>query len=139
MPQDEKKKVVLTYDRDVPKPWRSKDMSGPTIAEKEKMMVKKIVTNIPKRTWRDDSRGMTFHHEVDRFAKKTKENFITLIITVVGMATALTWNEVVKYMIDLFFADRSALYAKLYVAVIATVFTLTVTYMISRIRDKDLK
>ncbi len=126
-------------EKEVPKPWRSKDLSRPTIAEKEKMVVKKIVTNIPRHTWRDDSRGMTFHHEVDRFAKKTKENFITLIITVVGMATALTWNEVVKAIIDTFFADRSAIYAKLYVAVIATVFTLTVTYMISRIRESGQK
>ncbi len=105
------------------------------IGEKKKMIVSKLVTRIPKADWRAQSRGMFIQSEVDRFAKKMKENFITLLITIIGMATALTWNEVVKALIDTFFAERSALYAKVYVAVIVTVFTLVVTYMISRIRE----
>lgn len=109
------------------------------VAEKKAAVVSRLATKMPHHTWRDDSRGMTFHHEVDKFAKKTKENFITLIITVVGMATALTWSEVVKYLIDTLFSDRSAFYVKLYVAIIATVFTLVVTYMISRMRESGQK
>lgn len=105
------------------------------INEKKKIIMSNLVTRLPKNDWKMQSRGMSLHHEVGRFARKTKENFITLMITIVGMATALTWNEVIKTVIDLFFADRSALYAKVYVAVIATVFTLVVTYMISRMRD----
>lgn len=109
------------------------------VAEKKAAVMSRLATKIPHHTWRDDSRGMTFHHEVNRFARKTKDNFITLIITIVGMSTALTWSEVVKYLIDAAFADRSAFYVKLYVAVIATIFTLVVTYMISRMRDSSPK
>ena len=105
------------------------------INEKKKIIVSNLVTRLPKSTWRLQSSGMTIHHEVDRFARKTKENFITLMITIVGMATALTWNEVIKELIEVFFPDRSALYAKVYVAVIATIFTLIATYAISRMRD----
>lgn len=105
--------------------------------EKRKMIVSKLVNGLPKNDWRMHSRGMSLHHEVDRFARKTKDNFITLVITIVGMATALTWNEVVKTLIGIFFPDRSALYAQVYVAVIATIFTLIATYAISRMRDSN--
>lgn len=107
------------------------------INEKRKMIVSKLVTKMPKRDWRMQSTGMTLHHEVDRFARKTKDNFITLVITIIGMATALTWNEVVRTIIQSLFPDRSALYAQIYVAVIVTIFTLIATYMISRAREKD--
>jgi hypothetical protein len=133
----DKRKSVVVIDpaqlKPVPK-YKSGDARLPSPGD-NRMVVTKLVTRLPKHTWRSDSRGMVFHHEMDRFAKKTKENFITLVITIVGMATALTWNEVVKALIDTFFADRSALYVKIYVAVIATLFTLVATYMISRIRE----
>ena len=107
------------------------------INEKKKIIISNLVTRLPKNDWKMQSRGMVLHHEVDRFARKTKDNFITLMITIVGMATALTWNEVVKELIEVFFPDRSALYAKVYVAVLATAFTLIVTYAISRVRDNS--
>lgn len=105
------------------------------IGEKKRMIVGKLVTRLPRNDWRMQSRGMALHSEVNRFASKMKENFVTLLITIIGLATALTWNEVIKTLIDTFFADRSALYAKVYVAIVITIFTLVVTYMISRIRE----
>lgn len=140
MPKDEKKyhfnsKKMVVHGREPSVDWR-KQSRKTVVPGSKSLVVSQLVTRLPKHTWRIDSRNMSIRHEVDLFAQKTKENFITLVITIVGMATALTWNEVVKSIIDAFFVDRSAIYAKIYVAVIATVFTLIATYMISRIRNR---
>lgn len=140
MAAEEKKKVLMSNSpRRLPSHWKSPVPGPAAVNQGGKVIVSKLVTRLPRNTWRMQSRGMTLHHEVDRFARTTKENFITLVITVVGMATALTWNEVVRAIIDTFFANRSAIYAKVYVAVIATIFTLVVTYMISRVRESGQK
>jgi len=135
---DRRKVVVVDTSKIAPPREQPRQLrKGPSPESGKNMIISKFVTRLPRHTWRSDSRGMVLHHEVNMFAKKTKENFVTLLITIVGMATALTWNEVVRALIDTFFADRSVLYAKLYVAVIATIFTLVATYMISRIREGD--
>ena len=101
---------------------------------KKKMLVSKLVTRLPHVGWRGQSNKMLFSHELNRFARSSKDYFVALLITVIGMTTALTWNDFVRGVIDTFFVDRHAIYAKFYVAVVATVFTLIVTYMISRMK-----
>lgn len=106
---------------------------------KKKMLVSKLVTRLPHVGWRGQSNKILFGHELNRFARSSKDYFIALLITVIGMATALTWNDFIRGVIDVFFTDRHALYAKFYVAVLATIFTLFVTYMISRMKGDGRK
>lgn len=100
---------------------------------KKKMMMSKLVDRIPRTDWRLQSRGMVIQTEVKTFAKKMRENFVTLLITVIGMATALTWSDVVGTVVNVFFADRSTLTVKIFVALTVTVVTLTLTYIVSRV------
>jgi hypothetical protein len=137
---DKKKEVIVNLGNIPTYKSQTNQIRGKILPGNNKSIImSKLVTRLPKYNWRSESRKITLHHEVDVFAKKTKDNFITLLITIVGMATALTWNEVVRSIIDTLFVDRSAFYVKLYVAVIATIFTLVTTYMISRIYNKNRK
>lgn len=99
----------------------------------------RMVARAMKPTWRTASRNMSIQKEVNMFARKTRENFVTLLISIVGMATAITWNEVVRYIIDVFFHERSLFMAKVSVAVIVTLVALVLTYMISRAKLTEPK
>lgn len=104
------------------------------MGERKKIIFSRLVTKHPQ-TWRGLSRNIALNNEVGLFTRKSKEYFFTLAITVIGMTTALTWSDFVRGVIDIFFADRGALYVKLYVALIATAFALIVTYTMSRIKE----
>ena len=109
------------------------------ISNRKKMIVSRFVTRLPQTDWRMQSSSMVLQKEIHHFTKKTKENFITLLIMIIGMATALTWSDVVKTVIDIFFIERSALFVKVYVAIIVTIITLILTYMISRARENGYR
>jgi len=85
-------------------------------------------------SWRDRRRSIIINNEVSKFTKAFKENFITLIISALGLVAALSWNDAIKAVITTLFPENDLAY-KFYVAVIVTAMAVVITYFLSRIKN----
>jgi len=103
------------------------------------MPIKKLIHHISKikKNWRSQSTGINIHHEVHRFTKEVRKNFFTLIITAFGLVAALSWQDALREWINVSFPDRSTLIQKTYVAIIISIVTVLVTYLLSRTKGQD--
>ncbi|NIO44241.1 MAG: hypothetical protein GTN36_01645 [Candidatus Aenigmarchaeota archaeon] len=79
---------------------------------------------------------MIINHEVSKFTKAFRENFITLIVSALGLVAALSWNDAIKSAISTLFPSSSDLIYKFYVAVAVTIIAVVITYFLSRIKKK---
>ena len=84
--------------------------------------------------WKEQRRRLIINNEVSKFTKAFKENFITLIVSALGLVAALSWNDAIKTAITTFFPESDLLY-KFYVAVIVTAMAVVITYFLSRIKN----
>jgi hypothetical protein len=102
------------------------------------MMVKKDVSKgnekIKSPHWRHQRRSIILNNEVSKFKKAFKENFITLIVSALGLVAALSWNDAIKAAITALFPAESDLIYKFYVAIIVTIIAVVITYFLSRIK-----
>ena len=100
-------------------------------------MVKKDVSGSKEKDklhWREQKRSIILNNEVSKFKKAFKENFITLIVSALGLVAALSWNDAIKSAIDTLFPSESDIVYKFYVAIIVTVLAVVITYFLSRIK-----
>ncbi len=88
---------------------------------------------IKRETWHEQSRRMTLHHEVFKFARAFKENFVTLMISSAGFLVALSWNNFWNSWISTFSVESSITY-KLIIAVSMTALAVVLTYVFSRLK-----
>ncbi len=86
--------------------------------------------------WKQQKRKMIINHEVSKFTKAFRENFITLIVSALGLVSALSWNDAIKSAINTLFPSNSDLIYKFYVAIAVTIIAVIITYFLSRIRRK---
>jgi hypothetical protein len=86
--------------------------------------------------WKFHRRNMILNHEIKRFTKTFRENFVTLIVSALGLVAALTWNEAIKYWIDTVFPEKTVAY-RFYVAFVVTIISITFTYFISKLKDSS--
>lgn len=86
--------------------------------------------------WRRQKRKLVINSEISKFTKIFKENFITLIISALGLVSALSWNDAIKSAINTLFPAASDLIYKFYVAVIVTIISIVITYFISRLNQR---
>ncbi len=86
--------------------------------------------------WKQQKRKMIINHEVSKFTKAFRENFITLIVSALGLVAALSWNDAIKSAISTLFPSSSDLIYKFYVAVAVTIIAVVITYFLSRIKKK---
>ena len=86
--------------------------------------------------WKQQKRKMIINHEVSKFTKAFRENFITLIVSALGLVAALSWNDAIKSAINTLFPSNSDLIYKFYMAVAVTIIAVVITYFLSRIRKK---
>ncbi|MBN2203294.1 MAG: hypothetical protein JW700_03880 [Candidatus Aenigmarchaeota archaeon] len=84
--------------------------------------------------WKQRSRNITINNEIIKFTKAFRENFITLIISAMGLVAALSWNDAIKSAIAALFPAESDLIYKFYVAITVTVMAVVITYFLSRIK-----
>lgn len=84
--------------------------------------------------WKEQRRRLIINNEVSKFTKAFKENFITLIISALGLVAALSWNDAIKTAIATLFPENDLVY-KFYVAVIVTIMAVVITYFLSRIKN----
>ena len=104
-----------------------------------KQPVKTVAKPAPKQTvkhvsWKDQKRSIMFNNEVSKFTKAFRENFITLIVSALGLVAALSWNDTLKAAIAVLFPEGSDLAYKFYVSVSVTVIAVIITYFLSRIK-----
>jgi hypothetical protein len=83
--------------------------------------------------WKLHRRSMIFNHEIQTFTKTFKENFVTLIVSALGLVAALSWNDAIKAWIDTLFPEKTVAY-KFYVALMVTVLSITFTYFLSKLK-----
>jgi C4-dicarboxylate transporter len=84
--------------------------------------------------WKHQKRRIILNNEVSKFTKAFRENFITLIVSALGLVAALSWNDAIKTAIATLFPSESDLIYKFYVAVTVTIMAVVITYFLSRIK-----
>jgi hypothetical protein len=84
--------------------------------------------------WKFHRRNMILNHEIQRFTKTFKENFVTLIVSALGLVAALSWNDAIKLWIDTVFPEKTVAY-RFYVAFVVTILSVTLTYFISKLKS----
>jgi cytoskeletal protein RodZ len=103
----------------------------------EAKIISKPSKVIPKTVdWKQQKRSLIINHEVSKFTKAFRENFITLIISALGLVSALSWNDAIKSAINTLFPTASDLIYKFYVAVVVTIISVVITYFLSRVKSK---
>lgn len=90
-----------------------------------------------KSDWKLRSRELILRHEIKKFSKAFKENFITLVISSFGLLTALTWNNFWTAWVNTLSVQNSLTY-KFMVAVGITTLAVIMTYTFSRIKDTKI-
>jgi hypothetical protein len=107
------------------------------IQSKEVIAKPKVKAVDEKTNWKDQRRGMAINHEVKKFTVAFRENFVTLIISALGLVAALSWNDAIKTSIDTLFPAQGNLIYKFYVAIMVTVISVIITYFLSRAKNKQ--
>jgi len=120
------------------------------------MVIKKIINKLNKKDWRyqqskiqmiNKLHGNGWHmqkakmqvsSEVKNFRKHVSQNFWTLAISTFGIANGLVWYDVWSTIVNEFFPERNTLLIKVYVAIVITIFTITATYVITKLRDRKV-
>lgn len=97
--------------------------------------IKEKIKNINTNGWRVQSGKMIFDGELKRFRKAFKNNFVTLIVSSLGLLVALTWNNFWNAWISTLTVENT-LYYKFYLAIGLTVFAVILTYVFSRIKGE---
>lgn len=87
--------------------------------------------------WKLQKRNIILNNEVSKFTKAFRENFVTLIISALGLVAALSWNDAIKTTIDTFFPTIGNVMYKYYVAIIVTIVSVVITYFLSKMKPKQ--
>jgi hypothetical protein len=98
------------------------------------MLTKKL--DLTKKDWKYHRRNMLINHELSRFTQAFRDNFVTLIISALGLVAALSWNDAIKTAIDTLFPTVGNVIYKFYAAVAITILSVTITYFISRLKSQ---
>lgn len=106
------------------------------MAEIKEKLKKVIPKQFSSTDWKVKSRGMQLRHEVVRFTKAFRENFVTLIISSLGLLVALSWNNLWNAWISSLPMENTIVY-KFYVAIGITIFAVILTYFFSKLKNNQ--
>ena len=100
------------------------------------MVIKKIIHHLRSSNgdWKTHSRNLTIRNEVSKFTKSSRETFIALMISALGLVAALSWNDAIRSWIDIMFPEKTVLY-KFISAIVVTIFTISMTYVITKLKE----
>jgi len=96
-----------------------------------------IMSKLQNDDWHLQKAKLKVSKEVRGFRTHLSQNFWTLAISTFGIANGLVWYDVWSTIVNEFFPNRNTLLIKVYVALIITLFTVTVTYFITKLRDRN--
>lgn len=89
-----------------------------------------------KPDWKTQSRTMVLHHEMIKFTKAFRDNFITLMISSLGLLVALSWNNFWTTWISSLMVENTVYY-KFYVAFAMTILAVILTYIFSKLKNNQ--
>ncbi len=95
-----------------------------------------IMNKLQSNGWHMQKTKMQVSSEVRSFRKHVSQNFWTLAISTFGIANGLVWYDVWSTIVNEFFPERNTLLIKVYVAIIITIFSISATYIITKVRDR---
>jgi len=97
----------------------------------------KIIPKINGKDWRMQKAKIQMGSEVRNFRNHLSQNFWTLAISTFGIANGLVWYDVWNTLVSTFFPNRNGFLTKVYVAIIVTLFSITATYIVTKVRDRN--
>jgi hypothetical protein len=100
------------------------------------MVVHKLLKKIGEKDWRSHSRNIIINGELNKFKKAFKVNFVTLMISSLGLLVALTWNNFWNAWVNSLTIENTVPY-KFYLAILITLVAVVLTYLFSRIKGQD--
>ena len=86
------------------------------------------------KNWREQSRGISVTHEINKFTKSFRDNFFTLMISAMGLVVALSWNNFWTAWVGTLTVENTLAY-KLVIAVMMTMLAVVLTYVFSRFKN----
>jgi len=97
-----------------------------------------VINNLQGNDWHIQKAKMQVSSEVRGFRKHLSQNFWTLALSTFGIANGLVWYDVWNNIVNEFFPNRNSLLIKVYVAILITLFSITATYVVTKIRDRNV-
>ena len=89
-----------------------------------------------KNGWRSERRAMILTSELEKFRKSFKHNFVTLMISSLGLLVALTWNNFWNAWVATLSNENTLMY-KFYISISMTILAVVLTYLFSRMKGQD--
>jgi uncharacterized membrane protein (DUF485 family) len=86
--------------------------------------------------WRKESRRILLRHEMIKFTKAFRDNFVTLMISSLGLLVALSWNNFWTTWVNSLMIENTVNY-KFYIAMGMTVFAVILTYVLSKLKNNQ--
>jgi len=108
--------------------------------EQEEIKVRPVryvkVEKVNPNGWKEKRRKILLNNEVSRFKIVFKDNFVTFIISALGLVAALSWNDAVRTTIDTLFPSQANLIYKYYAAIVVTIISITATFFLSKLKPE---
>jgi len=98
--------------------------------------IKEYVSKMNKNGWRSERRAMILTSELEKFRKSFKHNFVTLMISSLGLLVALTWNNFWNAWVATLSNENTLMY-KFYISISMTILAVVLTYLFSRMKGQD--
>ncbi|MBI4010430.1 MAG: hypothetical protein HY361_04580 [Candidatus Aenigmarchaeota archaeon] len=86
------------------------------------------------RDWKEQSRNISVTREFKQFTESFRENFITLIVSAMGLVVALSWNDFWRAWVTTLTVEDTLSY-KLVIAVLMTLLAVVLTYVFSKFKS----
>ena len=74
--------------------------------------------------------------EAEEFKKELESRIITLIVSAFGFVAALAWNDAIKSTIDTFIHPEDVWYYKIINAIIITIISVAIIYLVMKFSKK---
>jgi len=104
---------------------------------KYKKSTMQTMNKINRRDWHYQKAKIQVGSEVRGFRKHLSQNFWTLAVSTFGIANGLVWYDVWNMIVNEFFPNRNTLLIKVYVAILITFVSITATYIVTKLRDRN--
>jgi uncharacterized membrane protein (DUF485 family) len=86
--------------------------------------------------WKTQSRRIVLRHEMAKFTKAFRDNFVTLMISSLGLLVALSWNNFWTTWVSSLMIENTVNY-KFYIAMGMTVLAVVLTYIFSKLKNNQ--
>jgi hypothetical protein len=86
--------------------------------------------------WRSQSRRIILRHEMVKFTRAFRDNFVTLMVSSLGLLVALSWNNLWTTWVSSLMIENTVFY-KFYIALAMTILAIILTYAFSKLKNNQ--